>query len=99
MVWGTGTFGYKEEDLQLFFSNYCGSAKCSVSDVSFDKSNVWKGETGKNFVEGMLDASYISALAPGVRTLVANTNISAATESGVAYGNALLQFVTELSSR
>lgn len=83
----------------MFYTNYCGSAKCSVNDVSFDHSNVWKGQTGKNFVEGTLDASYISAMAPGVRTLVANTNISAETEAGVSFGGALLQFTTELAAR
>ena len=67
--------------------------------MGFDSSNVWKGDTGKNFAEGMLDVSYISAMAPGVRTLVANSNISAATEAGEGFGPALLQFVTELSGR
>ena len=99
MVWGTGTFGYVKEDLDIFFNTYCGEAKCSTKDVMFDESNVWKGDKGKNFVEGTLDASYISAMAPGVRTLVANTNISAATEKGEAFGAALLQFLVDLSAR
>lgn len=97
MVFGTGTFGYREDDLELFFNTYSKSS--SVKDVSFDKSNVWKGQTGKNFVEGELDASYIAAMAPGVKTLVANTNTSAATESGEAFGGALLSFLVELNDR
>lgn len=97
MVFGTGTFGYREEDLKMFFSQYATTS--SVEDISFDKSNLWKGETGKNFVEGELDASYIAAFAPGVKTLVANTNVSAATEGGEGFGAALLSFLVELNGR
>ena len=83
------------------------TSKCSFllmrlhlhKDVSFDKSNKWTGKTGKNFVEGELDVSYIAAFAPGVKTLVANPNISAATESGEGFGAALLAFLVELNSR
>lgn len=63
------------------------------------KANQWKGKTGKNFVEGELDVSYISGMAPGVQTLVANSNISAATESGEGFGAALLAFLVELNGR
>ena len=86
MVFGTGTFGYREDDIKMFFSTYATSS--STKDVSFDKSNKWTGKTGKNFVEGELDVSYIAAFAPGVKTLVANPNISAATESGEGLGAA-----------
>ena len=81
----------------MFFSTYATSS--STKDVSFDKSNKWTGKTGKNFVEGELDVSYIAAFAPGVKTLVANPNISAATESGEGFGAALLAFLVELNSR
>ena len=97
MVFGTGTFGYREADIDMFFTTYNPSS--SSKDVSFDTSNRWKGETGKNFVEGELDVSYIAAFAPGVKTLVANPNISAATESGEGFGAALLAFLVELNSR
>eukprot|EP00756_Hemistasia_phaeocysticola_P049088 Hpha_TRINITY_DN23520_c0_g1::TRINITY_DN23520_c0_g1_i1::g.186524::m.186524/K01279/TPP1, CLN2; tripeptidyl-peptidase I len=97
MVYGTGTFGYREEDLAMFYSTYATS--CHTSDVSFDEANQWKGETGKNFVEGEVDTSYISAFAPGVKTLVVNSNVSAATEAGEAYGPALLAFLTSLNAR
>ena len=97
MVFGTGTFGYRKSDLDLFFSTYSPSS--SSKDISFDEANVWKGQTGKNFVEGELDASYISAMAPGVKTLVVNPNTSAATESGEAFGASLLAFLVELNSR
>ena len=63
----------------MFFETYATSS--SSKDVSFDQSNKWTGETGKNFVEGELDVSYIAAMAPGVKTLVANTNISESLEA------------------
>ena len=97
MVFGTGTFGYRKDDIDMFFSTYAPSS--STSDVSFDASNKWKGQTGKNFVEGELDVSYIAGMAPGVKTLVANPNISASTESGEGFGAALLAFLVELNSR
>jgi tripeptidyl-peptidase I len=97
MVFGTGTFGYRKEDIDMFFSTYATTS--SSKDVSFDASNKWTGKTGKNFVEGELDVSYIAAMAPGVKTLVANTNTSAATESGEGFGAALLAFLVELNGR
>lgn len=97
MVWGSGTFGYRESDLSLFFNTYAPTSK--TSDVKFDIHNVWKGKTGDNFVEGTLDASYSAAMAPGVLTVVANTNTSAATEDGEAFGAALLAFLVDLNGR
>jgi hypothetical protein len=97
MVFGTGTFGYRKEDISMFFSTYATTS--SINDVSFDVSNKWTGKTGKNFVEGELDVSYIAGMAPGVKTLVANSNISASTESGEGFGAALLAFLVELNSR
>ena len=95
MVWGTGTYGYRADDLSMFFTQYAPEA--SVKDVSLEGD--WKGKTGDNFVEGTLDASYIAAFAPGVKTVVANSNTSAATEEGEAFGGALLAFLVELNGR
>lgn len=64
-----------------------------------DKSSKWDSKTGANFVEGMLDVSYITAMAPGVKTLVANNDISAISEAGEGYGNALYAFLVELNDR
>jgi len=97
MVFGTGTFGFRSDDLQLFYDTY--AHECKVKDVTLDTDNKWKGKTGKNYVEGMLDASYITAFAPGVKTIVANPDISAATEGGEAYGAALLAFLVDLNAR
>jgi len=97
MVFGTGTFGYRTDDLSLFFRQYAPSS--SVDDVALDVHNVWHGATGENFAEGTLDASYAAAFAPGVRTVVANTNTSAATENGEAFGGALLSFLIDLNGR
>jgi len=97
MVWGSGSFGYREDDLRLFFSQYAPTS--SVADVALDVHNAWSGSTGGNFVEGELDASYAAAFAPGVKTVVANTNASAATEEGEAFGPALLAFLVDLNGR
>lgn len=97
MVFGTGTFGYREDDLKLFHRTYASTS--SSDDVSLDEHNAWSGDTGKNFVEGMLDVSYITAFAPGVKTIVANTNSSAATEAGEGFGAAMLAFLVDLNGR
>ena len=97
MVWGPGTFGFRKADLQMFFSTYAPAS--SVDDVSLDIHNKWDGQTGENFPEGTLDASYAAAFAPGVKTIVANTNTSAATEDGEAFGPALLAFLVDLNGR
>jgi len=97
MVFGTGTFGYRESDISMFFDQYAQGS--STKDISFDKDNKWKDKTGKNFVEGELDVSYIAGMAPGVKTLVANTNTSASTESGEGFGAALLTFLVDLNAR
>lgn len=97
MVFGTGTFGYREDDLKLFHKTFATTA--SSDDVSLDVENDWDGATGKNFAEGMLDVSYITAFAPGVKTIVANTNSTAATEAGEAFGAAMLAFLVDLNGR
>lgn len=38
-------------------------------------------------------------MAPGVKTLVANNDISAESEAGEGYGNALLAFLVDLNDR
>mmetsp|Transcript_91561 Transcript_91561/g.274917 ORF Transcript_91561/g.274917 Transcript_91561/m.274917 type:complete len:759 (-) Transcript_91561:284-2560(-) len=97
MVWGPGTFGFRKDDLEMFFSTYAPTS--SVDDVSLDVHNKWTGATGENFPEGTLDASYAAAFAPGVKTIVANTNTTAATENGEAFGPALLAFLIDLNGR
>jgi hypothetical protein len=42
MVWGTGTYGYSQDDLQLFYSTYC--PHCNAKAVKFDKDNIWNGK-------------------------------------------------------
>ena len=48
---------------------------------------------------GTNDSAMISAFGLNVTTLVSNTNTSASTEESTGFGVALLDFVTELSSR
>ena len=73
MVWGTGTYGYETADLELFYTTYC--PKCQMSKVGFDKKSVWNHKTGKNYVEGILDVSYLSgALLPTTNIQQLTTN-------------------------
>ena len=88
---------YRPADLELFYSTY--APHTVRGRVTLDPHNRWGGATGKNYAEGMLDVSYISGMASGVRTVVANTNATSATESGEAFGAALLAFLVDLNSR
>lgn len=95
MVWGPGTFGYSAMDLRDFQESQC--PKLNMEKVKFDTEN--HGKSGDNFGEGNLDTKMIAAFGLNVMTLVSNTNTSASTEEGDGFGQALLDFVTELSSR
>merc|ERR1712232_527097 len=96
MVWGPGTFGYSERQLESFKSQQC--PLLDLDTVKFDTKN--HGESGgDNYGEGNLDTQMISAFGLGVQTLVSNTNTSMSTEEGEGFGQALLDFLTELPSR
>ena len=96
MVWGPGSFGYSREALRIF--KRMEAPLLNMSRVQFDTEN--HGESGgDNFGEGMLDTKMISAFGLNVRTLVSNTNTSASTEEGNGFGQALLDFLTSLTSR
>lgn len=98
MVWGTATFGLVKSDLQNFYQAYCPT--CNISKVSLDKDSTWKGKTGDNTVESMLDTEYISGMTGNVRTLVSNTNTTASTSGSTGFGIALLHFVvSDLGTR
>merc|ERR1719265_2958703 len=68
-----------------------------MDKVKFDTAN--HGREGDNYGEGNLDTKMISAFGLNVTTLVSNTNTSSSTEEGEGFGQALLDFVTELASR
>jgi hypothetical protein len=53
----------------------------------------------QNWGEGNLDTQMISAFGLNVSTLVSNTNTSSSTEEGFGFGQALLDFLTELAAR
>lgn len=96
MVWGPGTFGYSQSQLESFKERQC--PLLDTSKVVFDSSN--HGQSGgDNYGEGNLDTQMISAFGLNVKTLVSNTNASSATEEGQGFGQAMLDFVTELPSR
>jgi len=96
MVWGPGTFGYSQSQLLMFKATEC--PKLAMSKVKFDTQN--HGQPGgDNFGEGNLDVRMIASFGLGVETLVSNTNTSASTEEGMGFGQALLDFITKLSSR
>jgi len=95
MVWGPGTFGYSRSQLESFKERQC--PLLDTSKVVFDTSN--HGRPGDNYGEGNLDTQMISAFGLNVKTLVSNTNTSSTTEEGQGFGQAMLDFVTELPSR
>jgi len=96
MVWGPGTFGFDETELSFHKLEQC--PLLNVSRVVFDTPNHGKAG-GDNFGEGNLDAKMIASFGLNVRTLVSNTNASASTEEGEGFGQALLDFVTEVATR
>jgi len=96
MVWGPGTFGYSKVQLAMHKASQC--PKLNMGKVKFDTNN--HGQAGgDNYGEGNLDVKMIASFGLNVETLVSNTNTSASTEEGYGFGQALLDFITELSSR
>eukprot|EP01062_Namystynia_karyoxenos_P065010 TRINITY_DN5825_c0_g1_i1.p1 TRINITY_DN5825_c0_g1~~TRINITY_DN5825_c0_g1_i1.p1 ORF type:complete len:580 (+),score=202.30 TRINITY_DN5825_c0_g1_i1:68-1741(+) len=96
MVWGPGTFGYSPASLNFFKDAQC--PLMNTTRISFDTKN--HGESGgDNFGEGNLDVRMIASFGLNVATVVSNTNTSSATEEGSGFGQALLDFITELASR
>ena len=96
MVWGPGTFGYSPAQLEAFRESECPGL--NPAKVHFDTAHHGM-PGGDNFGEGTLDVHMISAFGMNASTLVTNTNTSHSTEEGDGFGLALLDFVTELTSR
>lgn len=96
MVWGPGTFGYSKFQLGLHKLQQC--PLLDMSKIKYDTDNHGKGG-GDNYEEGNLDVKMIASFGLAVETVVSNTNSSASTEEGSGFGQALLDFITELSSR
>ena len=96
MVWGPGTFGYDPSQLAQLKESEC--PLLNLSKVKFDTPNHGT-PGGDNWMEGNLDVSMISTFGLNVETLVSNTNTSASTEEGNGFGQAMLDFVTELAGR
>jgi subtilase family serine protease len=89
MVWGPGTFGYLESDLEEFYSEF----DVANADISTVSTYGYPGEVGgDNFYEGTLDVTYISSMGAGADTVVANTNQSESTEETTGFGYALQSF-------
>lgn len=95
MVWGPGTFGYSPTALQAWKTAMC--PLINTEKVKFDTEN--HGRVGDNFIEGNLDVTMITSFGLNVETVVSNTNTSASTEEGTGFGQALLDFATELATR
>ena len=96
MVWGPGTFGVADDDLNAFYYafNVSTSAAAVIERVGGGGAGVPGGD---NFGEGTLDATYITSMGLGVRTLVANTNATNTTEETFGFGWALLDFARALA--
>ena len=95
-VWGCGTFGVNKTELSMYYKLYCPT--CSVDDVEYGTANHGK-EGGDNFLEGTLDTTYITAFAPGVKTINTNTNTSMATEEGEGQGVATVVAMEAIARR
>eukprot|EP01090_Pellita_catalonica_P020481 TRINITY_DN7342_c0_g1_i1.p1 TRINITY_DN7342_c0_g1~~TRINITY_DN7342_c0_g1_i1.p1 ORF type:complete len:510 (-),score=65.90 TRINITY_DN7342_c0_g1_i1:148-1677(-) len=94
MVWGPCTYGYLPSDLKLFYQQF--SVNATLDDVT---TYGYKGIAGgDNFVEGSLDTQYISSIAAGVHTIVANTNNTPSTEETVGFGDAFLNFTSLIAN-
>ena len=96
MVWGPGTFGYEPAALAVFASEQ--APLINLQKIRFDTDNHGT-PGGDNWYEGTLDVQMISSFGLNATTLVSNTNTSASTEETTGFGAALLDFVSELSSR
>lgn len=96
MVWGPGTFGYSKAQLTAFKFAEC--PLLNMDKIKFDTENHGR-EGGDNFGEGNLDVRMITSFGLNVETIVSNTNTSASTEEGNGFGQAMLDFVTELPGR
>ena len=96
MVWGPGTFGVADDDLNAFYYafNVSTSAAAVIERVGGGGAGVPGGD---NFGEGTLDATCITSMGLGVRTLVANTNATNTTEETFGFGWALLDFARALA--
>jgi len=95
MVWGPGTYGILKSDLSSYYSQF--SVPTTASSVS---QQGFKGTPGgDNFGEATLDTEVITAMAPGVPTIVYNSNNSQSTEEGLGFGYAFLDFVQNMSSQ
>ena len=95
MVWGPGTFGYGEAELEDFRDAQC--PLLNVNKVSVDGYTGTPG--GDNYGEGNLDVTMITSFGLNATTLVSNTNTSASTEEGADFGAAFLDFITSLAAR
>jgi len=96
MVWGPGTYGYSPADLEVWKAE--NAPLLNTKKVLFDTPNHGT-PGGDNFGEGTLDVQMIAAMTLNATTLVSNTNTSASTEEGNGFGQAFLDFVTDLSAR
>eukprot|EP00750_Incisomonas_marina_P021692 INCI4631.1.p1 GENE.INCI4631.1~~INCI4631.1.p1 ORF type:complete len:605 (-),score=107.53 INCI4631.1:134-1885(-) len=96
MVWGPGTFGYDESELRFWASENCPAL--NLTKIVWDTENHGT-EGGDNFMEGQLDVSMVAAFGLDILTIVSNTNTSHTTEEGNGFGQALLDFVTDLYAR
>lgn len=96
MVWGPGTFGFGTWELLSFKLSQC--PLLDTSKIHFDTEN--QGTSGgDNFAEGNLDTHMIASFGLNAETIVSNTNTSTSTEEGEGFGQALLDFVTQLAAR
>jgi len=96
MVWGPCTYGFLQTDLAQFYQTF----NLNASNVNLVHMEGYRGLAGgDNFFEATLDTQYISGMALGVITVVANTNDSSSTEEGPGFGDAFLWMAQDLAGK
>jgi hypothetical protein len=95
MVWGPGTYGYLESDMNTFYGKY--DVNASVSLIQREGFHGTPG--GDNFGEATLDVTYITSIGQGIPTIISNTNDSHSTEETIGFGTAFLKFLVDLGER
>eukprot|EP01028_Stygiella_incarcerata_P011034 TRINITY_DN603_c0_g8_i1.p1 TRINITY_DN603_c0_g8~~TRINITY_DN603_c0_g8_i1.p1 ORF type:complete len:578 (+),score=153.38 TRINITY_DN603_c0_g8_i1:184-1917(+) len=95
MVWGPGTYGYLESDMDAFYAKY--DVNASVSLIQREGFHGTPG--GDNFGEATLDVTYITSIGQGIPTIISNTNDSHSTEETTGFGTAFLKFLVDLGER
>jgi len=89
MVWGSGTYGILESDMEKFFEMFNLD-----QNVTYLKGAGFPGDpTGDNFAEATLDVQYIASMANNILTIAWNNDNRSISEGSIGMGDAMLEFM------